>query len=199
MQELLQIQSRLKVPKANVNTFGKYNYRKCEDILEAVKPICHSLNCFIMVSDEIVEIGGRIYIKATATIYNGEGKSISTTAYAREADKKAGMDDAQVTGAASSYARKYALNGLLAIDDTKDPDTNEYRKESEANASQQKKTITSVLLDDETKCNGLLKWIKTERDKHSGDFDIIAYVRKHYEIDERNATRLITLYNIHAK
>lgn len=197
MKELLEIQSRLKVPKSNVNTFGKYNYRKCEDILEAAKPISHSLNCFIVMSDEIVDIGGRIYIKATATLYNSEGKSISTTAYAREADKKAGMDDAQVTGAASSYARKYALNGLLAIDDTKDPDTNEYHAESKA--TPKKNTITSVQLDNEAQCNKLLDWIKAERVKHSGDFDIIAFVRKHYEIDDRTATRLITLFNIHAK
>ena len=119
---LVYIQSNLKAPKSQYNAFGKYKYRKAEDILEALKPHLKATNCVVTVSDEIVLVGDRIYVKATATLSNEGGSSISTVAFAREADTKTGMDAAQVTGAASSYARKYALNGLFCIDDTADPD-----------------------------------------------------------------------------
>ena len=123
MKELLQIQSELKAPKGQFNDYGKYKYRSCEDILEAVKPILKKCNCTLLLSDSLVYVGDRYYIKATATLVNAEGKSVSTESYAREEETKKGMDASQVTGAASSYARKYALNGLFAIDDTKDADT----------------------------------------------------------------------------
>lgn len=127
MIQLSSIQQKLKAPKSNRNTFGNYNYRSCEDILEAVKPLLGE--CTLVISDTIEAIGGRVYVKATATISDLKGVSVSTTAYAREAEEKRGMDVAQITGAASSYARKYALNGLFAIDDTKDADaTNEHDK-----------------------------------------------------------------------
>lgn len=130
MKELINIQSELKAPKNQRNTFGGYNYRSAEDILEAVKPILKENNCTLMVSDEIVQIGNRYYIKATATLSN-ETTSVSTSAFAREEETKKGMDGAQITGSASSYARKYALNGLFLIDDTKDPDaTNTHDKET---------------------------------------------------------------------
>ena len=119
---LSKIQADLKAPKGQFNNFGKYKYRNCEDIVEAVKPLLHKENVALLMSDEVVQIGSRIYVKATATILHGEA-SISVTAYAREAEDKKGMDDSQITGAASSYARKYALNGLFAIDDTKDADS----------------------------------------------------------------------------
>ncbi len=124
------IQSELKAPKGQTNKFGGYSYRSAEDILEAVKPLLNKYNCFLTVSDEIVEVGGRVYVKATATVHESHSDSIAvTTAFAREAEVKKGMDDAQITGSASSYARKYALNGLFAIDDTKDPDaTNKHGK-----------------------------------------------------------------------
>jgi len=124
------IQSELKAPKGQTNKFGGYSYRSAEDILEAVKPLLNKYNCFLTVSDEIVEVGGRVYVKATATVHESHSDSIaSTTAFAREAEVKKGMDDAQITGSASSYARKYALNGLFAIDDTKDADaTNTHGK-----------------------------------------------------------------------
>lgn len=126
--KLSKIQSELNAPKNQRNTFGNYNYRSCEDILSAVKPILSG--CIILLSDELVMIGGRFYVKATATLKDGE-ETISTTAYAREEETKKGMDAAQITGSASSYARKYALNGLLAIDDTKDADaTNTHGKEA---------------------------------------------------------------------
>lgn len=123
MKELLQIQSELKAPKGQFNAYGKYKYRSCEDILEAVKPILKKCNCTLLLSDSLVYMGERYYIKATATLVNAEGKSVSTEAYAREEETKKGMDASQITGASSSYARKYALNGLLCIDDNKDSDT----------------------------------------------------------------------------
>ena len=123
MKELLQIQSELKAPKGQFNDYGKYKYRSCEDILEAVKPILKKCNCTLLLSDSLVYVGDRYYIKATATLVNAEGKSVSTEAYAREEETKKGMDASQITGASSSYARKYALNGLLCIDDNKDSDT----------------------------------------------------------------------------
>lgn len=122
-QKLSTIQTQLKAPKNEFNRFGKYNYRTCESILEAVKPLLKETGTLITLSDEPVNIGDRYYIKATATITDTEKpESISTSAYAREALDKKGMDQAQVTGAASSYARKYALCGLLAIDGDADPD-----------------------------------------------------------------------------
>jgi hypothetical protein len=128
IETLQKIQSELKAPKNQTNTFGKYKYRSCEDILEAVKPVLANYSAAIVISDEMVAVGDRIYVKATATIYCGDN-SATATAYAREGDNKKGMDDAQLTGATSSYARKYALNGLLCIDDTKDADaTNDHGK-----------------------------------------------------------------------
>lgn len=122
--KLNAIQSALKAPKSQFNKFGGYNYRKAEDILEAVKPLLLQHGCVLTCSDELLLIGDRYYIKATATITCVEdGSAISTTAFAREEEEKKGMDGSQITGASSSYARKYALNGLLCIDDTADSDT----------------------------------------------------------------------------
>ena len=123
MKELIMIQQGLKAPKGQYNSFGKYKYRSCEDILEAVKPLLADQSCILTLNDDIVFIEGRYYIKATATITNMDGKSISVSALAREQENKAGMDASQLTGSTSSYARKYALNGLFCIDDTKDADT----------------------------------------------------------------------------
>lgn len=122
MKELAVIQSRLKAPKGQYNSFGKYKYRSCEDIVEAVKPLLAEQGCALMMSDELVFVGDRYYIKATVTIQNAAGEKVQSTALAREEEEKKGMDASQITGTASSYARKYALNGLLAIDDTKDAD-----------------------------------------------------------------------------
>lgn len=127
MKELIEIQSKLKAPKSNEakgqNGRVIYKYRSSEDILEAVKGLLKELKCTITITDDVVLVGNRIYIKATATITNEKGESASTSAFAREPEQLATMNQAQVTGATSSYARKYALNGLLAIDDTKDADT----------------------------------------------------------------------------
>lgn len=126
-QKLLSIQTELKAPKNQFNSFGNYNYRSCEDILEAVKPLCKRENVLLTLSDTIKHVGERYYVEATATLYDVETDDcISVSAYAREEETKKGMDSSQITGAASSYARKYALNGLFNIDDTKDSDsTNE--------------------------------------------------------------------------
>lgn len=123
-EKLLDVQTKLKAPKGQYNSFGKYYYRSCEDILEAVKPILAQCKAVLILSDDVVEIAGRFYVKATATLINAEDakETVSVTAYAREEDSKKGQDGSQVTGAASSYARKYALNGLFEIDDTKDSD-----------------------------------------------------------------------------
>lgn len=123
---LAEIQRTLNAPKNQYNSFGKYKYRSCEDILEGVKPLLDGL--FISISDEIVPIGDRYYVKATATITDGE-ITHSATAMAREEESKKGMDAAQVTGATSSYARKYCLNGLFGIDDSKDADTDEHKNQ----------------------------------------------------------------------
>lgn len=128
MKNLINIQSELKAPKGQFNKFGGYKYRSCEDILEAVKPLCVKHGCILTVSDEIVLIGDRYYVKATATISDGK-ETAAISAFARESLTKKGMDDSQITGTASSYARKYALNGLFLIDDTKDADTDENRTE----------------------------------------------------------------------
>lgn len=121
-QKVGDIQHKLKAPKGQYNSFGKYNYRSCEDILEGVKPLLKEHNLALLIDDEIVQIGERYYVKATAKITDGR-EFVSATAYAREPDTKKGMDESQITGATSSYARKYALNALLCIDDTKDADT----------------------------------------------------------------------------
>ncbi len=123
MKELITIQSELKAPKTQVNRFGGYKYRKAEDILEAVKPLLAKQKCTLTITDDVVLIGNRIYVKATATIKNEKGECETTTGWAREEETKKGMDGSQITGASSSYARKYALNGLFAIDDNADSDT----------------------------------------------------------------------------
>ena len=130
MKELIEIQKELKAPKGQYNSFGKYKYRSAEDILESVKPLCAKYGCELTLSDEMVYIGDRYYIKATAKIEHEGSSSVSVSAYAREAETKKGMDESQITGTASSYARKYALNGLFCIDDTKDADTDEYVKKT---------------------------------------------------------------------
>ena len=131
---LAEIQRTLNAPKNQYNSFGKYKYRSCEDILEGVKPLLNGL--FLSISDEVVLIGDRYYVKATATITDGDA-SHTATALAREEESKKGMDSAQVTGATSSYARKYCLNGLFGIDDSKDADTDEHKNQQQTAKPQQ--------------------------------------------------------------
>lgn len=136
---LIKVQATLNAPKSQYNSFGKYNYRSCEDIMGAVKPLLAEHGLVQFVSDEIVLIGDRYYVKATVTVTNGK-ESHSVSSLARESLTKKGMDDAQVTGSTSSYARKYALNGMYNIDDSKDADTNEFRQQAATNAKNQVKT-----------------------------------------------------------
>lgn len=135
-EKLLNIQNELKVPKAQDNKFGGYKYRSCEDILEAVKPICKEYGAVLVLGDELKNIGERYYVEAKASLIDveideGNVVHITNTAYAREEESKKGMDSSQITGTASSYARKYALNGLFNIDDTKDADTDEFVKQTQ--------------------------------------------------------------------
>ena len=147
--KLMRIQERLKAPKSNYNSFGKYKYRSCEDILEAVKPLLAEEDLTLTLSDEIEQIGDRYYVRATASLYD-EALVTTVSAYAREEDNKKGMDASQITGAASSYARKYALNGLFLIDDTKDADTDEYASQTaheEYATTTEKKTLMRLCED----------------------------------------------------
>lgn len=138
--KLMQVQVELKAPKNQYNSFGKYKYRSCEDIQEAVKPLETKHKVALFLSDEPVIIGERYYVKAVATFIDLEtGETVQNTGYAREEENKKGMDGSQVTGTASSYARKYALNGLFLIDDTKDADTDEYRAQQQKAQGGQKK------------------------------------------------------------
>lgn len=132
MKELIAIQSELKAPKSQFNKFGGYKYRKAEDILEAVKHLLAKQKCTLTITDDIVMVGNRIYVKSTATIKNEKGECETTTGWAREEETKKGMDGSQITGASSSYARKYALNGLFSIDDNADSDTTNDGQHQEA-------------------------------------------------------------------
>ena len=133
---LMAVQAELKAPKNQHNSFGKYDYRSAEDIIEAVKPLLKDNGLFLNMSDDIVLIGDRYYVKATVKVVDVvTGESVQTSALAREAAQKKGMDESQVTGTASSYARKYALNGLFAIDDNRDADTDEYARQTSQSAA----------------------------------------------------------------
>ena len=129
-EKLLAIQTKLKAPKGQYNKFGNFNYRSAEDILEAVKPLNAEQGVLLTITDEIKEIGGRVYVVATATVSDGTDE-LKVSAFAREPENKKGMDESQITGATSSYARKYALNGLYAIDDNEDADTDEHKQQQE--------------------------------------------------------------------
>lgn len=138
LSKLQKIQSEMKAPKNLYNSFGKYKYRNAEGILEAFKPFGDKYKLSLIVSDDIVAVSERVYVKAICTLYDNEtGESVSNTAYARESLEKKGMDESQITGTASSYARKYALNGLFLLDDTKDADSDEYKVSSDNKALQE--------------------------------------------------------------
>ena len=145
LKSLASIQMELKAPKGQYNSFGKYAYRSCEDILEAVKPLLAKYGLTLMLTDKPVAVGSRIYIEATAKLMGGSSEdAVEVTAYAREPDDKKGMDASQITGTASSYARKYALNGLFLIDDTKDADTDEYKAQTSVKTQESSKAQASV-------------------------------------------------------
>lgn len=149
MKELFNIQQSLKAPKDKYNNFGKYKYRSCESILEAVKPLLKENECTLVGSDDIILVGNYVFLKATYVLTNKEGEKETATAFARHDDDKKGMDGSQVTGSTSSYARKYALNGLFAIDDSKDADTEENHNERKAAED----LVLKALLEKVAQCN----------------------------------------------
>jgi hypothetical protein len=178
MNILSDIQSKLKAPKGQMNKFGNYKYRSCEDIVEAVKPLLAEHDLALVISDEIISVSDRIYVKATACLTDGEKNLYTASASAREALTKKGMDEAQVTGAASSYARKYALNGLFAIDDTKDADTMDNRIDN----------TVEPRLDYINKAYQVYKEeVENEMYEENGDFNRMQQVNHYLTNDERIA------------
>lgn len=192
-EKLLNIQNELKAPKNQHNNFGNYDYRSCEDILEAVKPLCKEQKVVLKVLDEIVMVGDRYYVRATALLIDleAEGGTVESIAYAREEENKKGMDASQVTGATSSYARKYALNGLFCIDDTKDADTNAYKKQQDKGIS---KTQTSTNI-----TNNQLKLISEAQRKRlfaisNGNNEVVKRVLQRYKYEKTEQIK-VTDYN----
>ncbi len=194
-KKLIEVQNKLKVPKSQYNNFGKYNYRNAEDILEAVKPILENAGATIFIKDSIELIGDRFYVKATVSFVDIEsGNVIETSALARESEEKKGMDSAQVTGATSSYARKYALNGLLLIDDTKDndhdsmhqTDNKEHKKEeNKPNYDNKEKEeviqkIVAKIGNNSERKKKIIDMMKQKYDKTYSDF-------KYYKLDQLQA------------
>lgn len=193
-EKLSKIQVELKAPKSQRNNFGNYNYRNCEDILEALKPLLKQHECFIKIHDEIVQVGDRFYVKATAELgaYEVNDKTVSATAFAREAESKKGMDEAQVTGAASSYARKYALNGLFAIDDTKDADSHDNRTQASTAApakqdSTPKKTTSTAPASDKQK--GMIFAIAKNLGRSKEDMDKYTQTAYGCNVNDLNKTQ----------
>ena len=194
-KKLIEVQNKLKVPKSQYNNFGKYNYRNAEDILEAVKPILENAGATIFIKDSIELIGDRFYVKATVSFVDIEsGSIIETSALARESEEKKGMDSAQVTGATSSYARKYALNGLLLIDDTKDNDHDSMhqtdnkepkKEENKPNYDNKEKEeviqkIVAKIGNDSERKKKIIDMMKQKYDKTYSDF-------KYYKLDQLQA------------
>ena len=181
-EKLLAVQSELKAPKDQYNAFGGYKYRSCESIMEAVKPILSKYKAVILLDDDIVEVAGRVYVKATAQFIDCEdAKGIEAHAFAREDESKKGMDGSQLTGATSSYARKYALNGLLAIDDTKDADATQGKDEREKPAMpQEKKQSTPAAIICE-RCKEQVKPGKTKEGKLWSVADMVTYSKLRFK------------------
>lgn len=175
-EKLSAIQQELKAPKNQRNTFGNYNYRSCEDILEAAKPLCAKYKTALVLVDDIKEIGGRFYVVAQARLHDCESEAaVAASAFAREPETKKGSDESQITGAASSYARKYALNGLFCIDDTKDADTNE-NKAQEQKAEPNIETIAVCM-----RCNRPILPIKKTNGEIWKVTDMVKYSEKRFK------------------
>lgn len=193
---MLEIQKSLKAPKGQWNDFAKYNYRSCEDIVEAVKPLLAQFGYHLILSDKMIEVGGRIYVEATASVMKAESVIGTASASAREPEAKKGMDESQITGAASSYARKYALNGLFAIDDTKDADSvdnsqHEQKKSAEKGKSDNEKPWYNDF--DKHKDSMLLKLKSGE----STADQIIASLRKNFAVSTKVANQIKSLSQPH--
>ena len=178
---LVEVQSELKAPKSQYNSFGKYNYRSTEDILEGLKPILKEKNLVLVVFDDVVQVSDRVYIKSTAKL-SYDQETIEVTAFARESLTKKGMDDSQIIGTASSYARKYALNGMFLIDDSKDADSDEFSKQNKSQKDSEQKSKQPKIILEEVKMslNDLVK-------KTGGNYTAIsAYLLKHVKADNFN-------------
>lgn len=195
LEKLSNIQIELKAPKNQFNKFGGYKYRNCEDILEAVKPICHKNRTSLTLDDELVLLGDRYYIRAVAKLYDWDSEiTITTSALARETSAKKGMDESQITGSASSYARKYALNGLFNIDDTKDMDTNELSEETKNRKQQSSKNTKK----DDTKDKSIIiyNYYKEHKDTFGKVLIGVLNGRKNVqELTEHEKDQLIELIN----
>ena len=186
-ERLNVIQTELKAPKNLYNSFGKYSYRNAESILEAVKPLLKKYGCTLVLEDEIVNIGERYYVKATATLGCVESHTIvQASAYAREDETKRGMDGSQITGAASSYARKYALNGLFILDDTKDPDTDEYTQITKEAPKTSKERAAADYPPRDEMMNAILEKWSAEK---------ITSSYKLQSVDELTDAQVMTMYN----
>lgn len=193
-EKLLNIQNELKAPKNQRNNFGGYDYRSCEDILEAVKPLCKKQNLLLTISDEIVMVGDRYYVRATATLIDFDEDSmaeIENVAYAREEEQKKGMDASQVTGATSSYARKYALNGLFCIDDTKDADTDEFKNQQNKSNTNNAFKPTAYA----NKTNAMPKTISVAQQKRlfalaNGNNDLVKNVITRYKYEKTEQIKI---------
>lgn len=187
--KLAEIQQEIKAPKGQFNSFGKYKYRSCEDLVEAIKPVINPKGYSLILTDEVLEVGGRVYFKATATITNGT-EAYSANGWAREDDNKKGMDASQLSGATSSYARKYALNGLFAIDDTKDSDTtNDGKEEKKVTVTVEKKEpqklINKVAFNPENK-----RWLEAKGKLSTGE-TTIEKLKEIFIISEENIKLLL--------
>lgn len=195
LEKLSNIQIELKAPKNQFNKLGGYKYRNCEDILEAVKPICHKNRTSLILDDELVLLGDRYYIRAVAKLYDWDSdRTITTSALARETSTKKGMDESQITGSASSYARKYALNGLFNIDDTKDMDTNELSEETKNRKQQSSKNTKK----DDTKDKSIIiyNYYKEHKDTFGKVLIGVLNGRKNVqELTEHEKDKLIELIN----
>ncbi len=173
MNALHIIQQKLNAPKGQFNKFGNYSYRNCEDILMAVKPLLRETGTTLIITDEIVAVLDRVYVKATATLINAEKEQVSVSAYARESLTRKGMDDSQITGSTSSYSRKYALNGLFLIDDNKDADSGKNDKEeSTALNSKQIDALAGLITQAKADIDGFNKYftVKSLKDIPAGRF-----------------------------
>lgn len=182
-KQLSKVQKELVAPKNQYNSFGKYKYRSCEDIIEAAKPLCCENELVLNLTDTVELIGDRYYIKATATVTDTEtGDKVEVSAYAREPLSKKGVDESQITGATSSYARKYALNGLFAIDDSKDADTDEYTKKTD---TKKPETTKKQLSESQVK-----RLYAIASSKNITQEQVKAVIKKEYEIDSaKNLTK----------
>ena len=188
-EKLVRVQQGLNVPKVNENTFGHYKYRSCEDILEAVKKLLKKDSLLLTLSDEMIEIGGRFYVKATAKISDGKDL-IKVEGYAREQAEKKGMDQAQITGAASSYARKYALNGLFCIDDTKDADTMDNTQQAEKPYKKPTEKQIEIPTAEVNEVLDLIMSIKEKAsDKGFSPAGLDSLAQKHFKKDFNNCTK----------